>query len=224
MWRSQRAFFDERFRVHTPTLPGHNPLTSDNYTTHARSAQSIAEQIDLPRLEGNIVVIGFSVGGQVAIEFAEMFPDRVTAVAVVSSLVRPWRSAALYVWLAGLAAPLAKRREFSRLQASQLGLPDDDLDAYIELSTSLSPTTVRSIMRTNFAFTPPAGFTQSGRPVLLIAGATEQRTLITNLQALGATLPTARAHVIDGAGHNAPFVFAADFNRLVDDWLTTSAL
>jgi pimeloyl-ACP methyl ester carboxylesterase len=219
MWQAQRTAFAERFDIHTPTLPGHNVSTSDDYTSHTRAARSIAEQIHLDDLEGDIVVIGFSVGGQVAIEFATLFADRVTRTVAISSLVRPWRTAALYVSLAGLAAPLAKRRDFARLQATQLGLLDADIDAYVELSRHLSPTTLRNIVRTNFSFSPSAEFLRSPRPVLLLAGDHEQRTLITNLRALATTVPIGRFELVASTAHSAPFTAPDDVNELLDEWL-----
>ena len=219
MWEAQRVAFGERFSVHTPTLPGHDVTTTEDYTTHARAAESIAEQIQLDTLEGDIVVLGFSVGGQVAIEFATMFADRVTHTAVMSSLVRPWRLAALYVSLAGLAAPLAKRRGFARLQASQLGLLESDIDAYVELSRHLSTTTLRNIVRTNFSFSPPAEFIRSPRPVLLLAGDREQRTLINNLRGLSERVPSGRFELVAGTAHSAPFTAPDYVNEVVEEWL-----
>jgi len=219
MWDAQRAAFGERFHVHTPTLPGHDLTTSEDYTTHAQAAESIAEQIQLDALEGDVVIVGFSVGGQVAIEFATKFASRVTHTAVMSSLVRPWRLAALYVSLAGLAAPLAKRRDFARLQASQIGLLDSDIDAYVELSRHLSTTTLRNIVRTNFSFSPPAEFIRSPRPVLLLAGDREQRTLINNLRTLSERVPAGRFELAAGTAHSAPFTAPDYVNGVVSDWL-----
>ena len=219
MWEAQRVAFGERFHVHTPTLPGHDVATNENYTSHAGAVESIAEQIQLDTLEGDIIVLGFSVGGQVAIEFATMFADRVTRTAVMSSLVRPWRFAALYVSLAGLAAPLAKRRDFARLQATQLGLLDSDIDAYVELSAHLSAATLRNIVRTNFSFAPPAEFIRSPRPVLLVAGDREQRTLIRNLRALSENVPTGRFELVAATAHSAPFTAPDYVNGVVDEWL-----
>jgi pimeloyl-ACP methyl ester carboxylesterase len=228
MWRHQLIHFGEHFSVYAPTLPGHNPTSSggdptqsrsDDYTTHARAAESVAQQIRLDELEGDIVVIGFSLGGQVAIQFAAMFPDRVTHTVVVSSLVRPWRTASLYVSLATLAAPLAKRRDFARLQAAQLGLQPGDIDTYVELSRSVSRTSLRNIICTNFSFAPPAAFLASTCPVLLVAGSREQRTLITNLQALGDSLPNSEFEIVPKVAHGAPFTTPDQFNTVVHEWL-----
>ena len=219
MWRRQTEHFGGRFRVHTPTLPGHELHSRDAYTTHADAARSIADQVGLPELEGEVTVIGFSLGGQVAIELASTFPGIVDRTVIVSSLVRPWRAAALWVRLARLAMPLAQNERFARAQATALHLPDEDFDAYFALSSSISKQTFGAVLSGNFTFAPPAAFLRSTRPVLLIAGSTEQRTLIRNLERLGDSLPVAEFTLIDGVGHGAPLATAQIFNDRVEAWL-----
>jgi pimeloyl-ACP methyl ester carboxylesterase len=221
MWRQQREHFAERFTVHTPTLPGHDPSTSDEYTSHADAARSIAEQIDLDALGEDVTVVGFSVGGQVAIEFASLYASQVTRTAVVSSILKPWRSASFIAWVSAASAPLAKNRSFARAQAKQLYVPEEDFDAYFALSASTSKRTLDNVMRANFTFNPPESFLIDERPVLLVAGSQEQSALIRDLTELGDRLPDARFELIDGVGHGAPLARPAEFNAVLDSWLAT---
>ena len=219
MWRRQQQQFGDAFTVHTPTLPGHDPAADDTYTSHADAARSIADQIGLDQLGSRVTVVGFSVGGQVAIEFASMFPEQVARTIVVSSLVKPWPAASLLAQASAAAAPLARNRRFARLQAKQLYLPDEDFDDYFAVTSSMSKASLTNMMRANFSFNPPEAFLTSNNPVLLVAGSREARSLVEGLTDLRDRLPSARFASIDGVGHGAPIAKVAQFNALLDSWL-----
>lgn len=181
MWRAQKEFLEGRFHIHALVLPGHSPDGSGQYTTHADAARSIAEQTNLDTLQGDVRVIGFSVGGQVAMELAAAHPHRVAGTVVVSSVVQPWRLAASVAALSAAAVPLARLRSFARAQARQLYVGEHDFEAYFELSRAMDRESLRNLMHANFSFRVPAAFTDSTHPVLLLAGAKEQKTTIANL-------------------------------------------
>ena len=223
MWRHQLQHFRGIAAVHTPTLPGHDPHRPSTYTSHADAARSIARQIDLDRLGNDVTVVGFSVGGQVAIEFSSMFPEQVARIVVVSSLVTPWRAASVLARTSAAAAPLAGNRRFARLQAKQLYIPDEDFDSYFALSSAMSKASLTNMLTANFSFSPPQSFLTSGKPVLLVAGSKEQRPLVSGLTDLSARLPAARFESIDGVGHGAPIAKPAQFNRVLDTWLAEPA-
>jgi len=219
MWNSQRHHFSGDFTVHTPTLPGHTPGSPAGYTSHSHAAAAIAREVRLRELPGEITVIGFSAGGQVAIELAALFPEHIQRTVVVSSLVRPWRSAPLIAQLAGLAAPLARLDWFARAQARQLSIPEVNLEGYLSLSRSLSRRSLVNLMRANFSFRIPDAFSVAPHPVLLVAGAAEQHRLVADLHHLSARLPRGRFSVINGVGHGAPLATADQFNRILANWL-----
>jgi pimeloyl-ACP methyl ester carboxylesterase len=219
MWRAQRQHAGGAVTVHTPTLPGHDPASDDTYTSHADAARSIAQQVGLDQLGNNVTVIGFSVGGQVAIEVTSMFSEQVARTVVVSSLVKPWRAASLLAQTSAAAAPLARNRRFARLQAKQLYLPDEDFEDYFALTSSMSKASLTNMMTANFSFSPPENFITRSNPVLLVAGSQEQRSLVNGLTDLRDRLPSARFESIDGVGHGAPIAKPAQFNELLDAWL-----
>jgi len=219
MWDRQRQYFSTDFTVHTPTLPGHDPASRTRYFSHSHAAAAIAAQIGIRELTGEVTVVGFSAGGQVAIELATLFPGHINRTVVVSSLVSPWRSAPLLAHVAGLAAPLAQIRGFARAQARQLVIPDAHLDAYLLLSRSLARQSLVNLMRANFAFHLPADFVDSPHPVLLVAGTAEQKRLINDLHRLSARLHRGSFSMINGVAHGAPLAAASQFNSVLANWL-----
>jgi pimeloyl-ACP methyl ester carboxylesterase len=229
MWDKQREFLGGDFEVHTPTLPGHGTFDGAipddaEFVSHERAAQSVARQVGLDSLEGDVTVVGFSLGGQTAITLATMFPDAVTRTVVVSSLLRPWRLAGLYVRAAIAAAPLAKSETFARAQAKQLYLADEHFDAYFALSSAMSKRTLGAILRTNFSFAPTATFVTSDRQVLIIAGAQEQRRLRDDSARLAQKLPNGTFALVDDVAHGASLARPDYFNQLLLEWIKTVAV
>jgi len=83
IWNEQRAL-SRRFRLIAPDLPGsgHSPLQPDS------SMEGLAGCVlDLLDAEGidRCVVLGHSMGGYVALAFAEKYPDRLRALGLVHS-------------------------------------------------------------------------------------------------------------------------------------------
>ncbi|WP_166870438.1 alpha/beta fold hydrolase [Salinibacterium sp. ZJ450] len=219
MWCPQRDFFDGAYRVHTPFLPGHNPDASDDFTPHAAAARSIAEQTGLEQITGDVTVIGFSAGGQIAIELAAAYPERITRAVVTSSLLHPLAGGRVLAGIAAAAAPLGRLRGFAQAQAKQLYVSDPDFDQYFDLSRSISTTTLFNLMRANFSFRVPDSFRTHSRPTLLLAGAREQRSLIRGMKQLNAELSDSRFDVVEGVAHGIPLAQPERFAMLLDSWL-----
>ncbi|NKX55404.1 alpha/beta fold hydrolase [Arthrobacter mobilis] len=133
MWADQAAFFSGEHRVHTPVLPGHDPRRPEEFTTHAAAAHSVAGQTALQEAGGRVTVVGFSLGGQTAIQLAAAYPEKVDRPVVVSSLLEPRRGAPVLAALAAAAAPLSGSRLFTRAQARQLLIPAERFEDYYAL-------------------------------------------------------------------------------------------
>lgn len=222
IWRAQREYFGDTHRVHAVSLPGHDPHQRGTYTTHRQAAHSIAQRIGLGELEGEVSVVGFSAGGQVAVELAAAFAQQVTRTVVVSSLVRPWPLASGLATVSGWAAPLARHKSFARVQARQLGIPAEDFPAYFALSQVMSKQSLTGLMHANFSFRPPMEWVDSPRPVLLVAGSREPRKLLQDMEQLGGRLHDSRLEVLTGAGHGIPLTHPQWLNDLLASWLSSN--
>lgn len=219
MWRAQEEHFGDRFTVHTPTLPGHRGEKRDAYRSHAHAAAVVAEELGLDGLPGTVTVVGFSVGGQIAIELAAAYPGVVTGTVVASALLSPWRGARALATVSSAAAPLARIRWFARWQARDLGIGAEDFEDYFAVSRSMTARSMRRLLYANFSFAVPPEFLRSRRPALLVAGSRERRPVLAGMERLRALRPGCELELIGGAGHDAPLSHPASFNRVLEGWL-----
>jgi pimeloyl-ACP methyl ester carboxylesterase len=94
-WAFQVAALEKRFRVIVPDLPGsgHSPPPRDGYTIQGFSATlwALLDHLGVETTD----IVGFSLGGAVALEMAALRPSRVPRLGLINSLAtyRPhdWR-------------------------------------------------------------------------------------------------------------------------------------
>lgn len=223
MWRPQLPALRGRYVVHTPTLPGHDPHSTAEFLDHRRAAESVAHQVDLANLDGRVIIVGFSLGGQTAIEFAARHPDRIDALVVQSSLVEPMRGGRAYARVAGALMPLARNRSFARAQAKQLLLPPDMFDRYLELSRAMTARSLHALSVANFTFTVPDAVAEHPRPTLLIYGSREPALLQRGMAAWGSRLLNGRVVRFDGVGHGASLAIPEEFTTTLVDFIDSTA-
>jgi pimeloyl-ACP methyl ester carboxylesterase len=223
MWSRQVEHFERRFCVHLPVLPGHAAGVVNSYTSHVAAAHDIAEQIGLRSLKRPITVVGFSIGGQVAITLATLNRDRVDRVVVASSLLQATRGSRLAAVVGACAAPLARSARFSNLQAKSLGIQRHHLSAYLDVAAQLSIRTVYNMLRSNLQFAMPEQFLQARLPVLFLTGSDEQRLLRREASRVANLMIGGTYGEISDAGHGAPFTRPVRFNALLDGWMSRTS-
>ena len=222
MWADQVAYFSRDHRVHTPTLPGHDLDDSTTFSTTDAAAHAVARQIGLDELPAPVTVVGFSLGGQVALQLAATWPERVHRLVVVSSLVEPWPFAGAISLGAGASSLLGKSRRFASLQARQLKIPAEQFDSYFALSRVLTATSVRRLILANLSFRVAAVVRDSRRPTLLMAGRDEPRAVRQGLARLTNSLQNCCLQTHLGASHGLPLQRPALFNRALAEWLDST--
>lgn len=87
MWDDQAAVFSERFRVIRHDLRGFGestPPTPGEPYTHVGDMAALLDQLGVER----VALVALSMGGWIAIEFAQTFPERVSALVLVDATVR----------------------------------------------------------------------------------------------------------------------------------------
>lgn len=230
MWDDQVSFFSERCRVIRYDTRGFGRTTTGEVAySNRRDLLALLDHLNVPEA----VLIGCSRGGQIAVDFALEFPDRVSALIPVCA------------GLGGLEVDdtpeeAARFDEMERLE--ELG--DYDAVAMAEVEAWVggfyrSPERVdAALMRRVYAMNrgnfdhiheggkpvpldPPAAerLGSIGVPTLVIVTDLDTTSIRAAADALVNGIPGARRHVIHNSAHVPNMEHPDEFNRVVDEFV-----
>nr|MDF9459978.1 hypothetical protein [Bacillus pumilus] len=140
-----------------------------------------------------VILIGFSLGAQVAVEVLSNEPDIVDIAVINSALVMPppW----LYLMvrpLLPLTYPLLKKDWFIQLQAEKMGLPNDVLNDYAADSKSLQKKTLLTMFQENLHYKLPDTFQQAKARILVTVGEKEKGIMKRSAKKITTSHPKAK--------------------------------
>lgn len=225
-WRLQVPVLADRYRTISydnrdvgQTGAGET-LKSYSIETFAADAAGLLNALGIKRAH----IVGASMGGAIAQEFALAYPERVTSLTIVCSWAKtdPWLAELLGQWerLFASLGPLEWART-SLLRAVTHRFYDDpaQLSAVLEAAAaSPFPQETASYIRQSQA---AIGHDTRDRlpmtrvPTHIIAGAVDQLTPLRFSEEIAALIPDARLSVIEGIGHGMFWEATEEFNDLV---------
>jgi pimeloyl-ACP methyl ester carboxylesterase len=219
MWDSLRRRLEPTRSVIVPDLPGHGRSADQPYVSHAETVDELA-QVLVRHGRGAAAVIGFSLGAQLTIELAARHGELVDRAMVVSAQAKAIPFTGLTLQTLGLAAPLARRRWFARLQARELFIPPQLLEQYIETSAGVTKETLLAAVGGNLRYELPREWTDFRGGALVMAGSRERALMRDSAAAIHAALPGSELEVVAGCGHGIPLQRPEWFDDRVADWLS----
>lgn len=210
----------EHHRVIAPDLVGHGrsdaPTTASAYAWPAvtRGLVRLLDALDVPHAH----VLGFSLGGRIALQLAARHEERVRAVVTIGSRCT-WQDDAERAARRASDAALAARIDTAGFVATfrDHGADEDQLAIAVPLAGAHGlALTLRGL---GAADQPEVGaaLARSALPLLLVAGS-EDRGPLAAAHALAADLPCARVAEIAGAGHRAHLARPHEVARLALDF------
>jgi pimeloyl-ACP methyl ester carboxylesterase len=223
-WDDQMGPLAQRFRVVRYDLRGYGQ--SAQPAGQFWPTEDLRALLDFLKIE-RATVVGLSLGGIVAADFALEHPERVARLVFVGAGLRGDRqppdekSLAAYRAL-GSEGPekyfetflkadlLAGLRERPQARARMRAMMLDNYKALAYLRAGLAqspePPTIERLGRINF-------------PTLVVVGSLDSKNLLNIADTLAAGIPGARKVVIPGASHHPPVETPAEFNRALLDFL-----
>jgi pimeloyl-ACP methyl ester carboxylesterase len=229
MWAPQREELAEEFRVITFDMPGHGTRSAEAFKLDP-AIETLRDVLD-NRADGNAHVVGHSLGGYVAMEYARRYPETVDGLVLADSSANPVGFLGKLTYAIGKAAVLASRSERIERATSWIN------EKYVR-SRDLRPEIQKEIIEAGFTLRPfgEAGIEIAGEdfrsafaafpgPALVVNG---QFDLVMRLAEKDhANAGTADVTVIDGAGHisnlDRPESYTAAVARFVDPARTVGA-
>jgi pyruvate dehydrogenase E2 component (dihydrolipoamide acetyltransferase) len=218
-WSATAPFFFEKYRVWAVELPGHTGAPIDPGAGDAQSmARAVATAVS-GRLQGPVPVVGHSLGGAVAVELANQFPDLVSSIVVIAP--------------AGAGTGTNKKflREFPTLSSPE------EAQSLLELLVSrpklISPQMVQHVLGflgqpgRREALTKIAEELAAMRPLIFpaavpISAVWGDSDVINPYADVAAGSPLTNAHVLQGVGHLPHVEQARKTNAVIADHISTA--
>jgi pimeloyl-[acyl-carrier protein] methyl ester esterase len=211
----------ERYRMHLVDLPGHgysDPLVAPPPLSLRRIAEAVELAIAETSAPGPLVILGWSLGGQVALEWARLRPERVGAMLLMSTtpcfVQRPdWPHAMTEATLRqfGDELAVAYRRTLQRFVTLQVQGSEHARDTLASLRSQLFARgeSSRQALRDTLELVASSDLRGEvgaiSQRTLVIAGDRDTLIPVAAARWLASALPQASLMVIPGAAH-APFL------------------
>ncbi|TYL38586.1 alpha/beta hydrolase [Natronococcus pandeyae] len=118
MWLPQQRALSDEFRVIAPDLPGHG--TFGDETFRMEPAIERLEAVIETQTDGSAVLVGLSLGGYVATEYASRHPEEVDGLVLTGSSVNPVRGMNLLTRVNGGLARLLTKPDIGKRAVDRL--------------------------------------------------------------------------------------------------------
>jgi len=215
-------------RTHAIDLPGHG---RSPWTKGSGDLEGLARRV-AEHLPARCSLVGWSLGGLVAVRIATLFPERVSRLVLIASTPCPaqrrgWPHGLDEATLAGLEKKLARDWRAAVLDVVGIAVKGDErqLDTLRELRRCAtdhgepSPAALAAGLAVLRATDLRGELARVRAPTLVIGGAEDRMSPPAAAQALAAGIAQARLELIRGAAH-APFLSHRDpVEGLVADFL-----
>ncbi|WP_438349895.1 alpha/beta fold hydrolase [Paenibacillus sp. FA6] len=223
MWEKQIEYFND-YHCLVPDLPGHGLSSSTDFSIND-CAEEILSLI-LTKVQGKkVILIGFSLGAQVAIKILSMNPDIVDYSILNSALVRPIPLANKIIKpTIRLTYRLTKNRTFSKIQAKQLYIGKQMFETYYKETYNMNLNTLIKILEENMSFSIPKDFSMSKSKILITVGEKEKKIMKKSVLDILDKTSNGKGIIIQKVGHGVSLAQPELFNKIVDAWINDKEL
>lgn len=218
MWEKQLEYFHD-YHCLVPDLPGHGLSSRMDFSIHS-SAEEIGSLIQAKAQGKQVILVGFSLGAQIAIKILSLYPDLVDYAVINSALVRPIPLATKVINpTVRLTYRLTKNRAFSKIQAKQLYIGDQMFEKYYKETTDMERNTLIKILEENMSFRIPKDFSRSKAKILITVGNHEKQIMKKSVSDLVDKNMNCKGVIIPSVGHGVSLALPDLFNKMIEAWI-----
>ncbi|GLF92068.1 hydrolase [Bacillus safensis] len=225
MWQEQVEIFKNTYDCFAPDLIGHGTRSKEQPFSMSESANEIISWIKEQAHDRTVILIGFSLGAQIAVDVLSREPDIIDIAIINSALVMPlpW----LYFMvrpLLPLTYPLLKKDWFIQLQAEKMGLPHHVLHHYAAESKHLQKNILLTMFQENLHYKLPNTFEQAKARILVTVGEKEKGIMKRSAKKITDAHPQAAGVIVPGIGHTFTFEKKELFIEMIKSFIEARAL
>lgn len=211
--------------LHWP-LPGYGGTPMLPETSFPALAAALRETLDAQGL-GQVDLLGHSIGGMVAQEFALTFPERVRRLVLYATTPAFGGRDPGFArqFLANRLAPLnagASMLDLAQQSMTSMLNPRAGMAAMAEVISAMAgtpPAAYRATVTCLTTFNRIADLPRIAAPTLLLAGERDPLAPVKTMQRMADAMPEARLVVLEKAGHLAHLEYPAEFAAAVREFL-----
>lgn len=215
------------FRVLAWDMPGHGasaPLAEPGVPALAAALARLLDAAGLERAD----LVGHSIGGMVALEFAATWPDRVRSLVLYASppAFGGRNPAHREAFLAARLAPLDAGRGMAEVAAALIpGLLGEDPDpralpAALASMAAVPEAAYRATLATLVGFDRRAALESLEVPTLVVVGEADPMAPFPVMHGMAGEIPGAQFAILAYAGHLAHLERPDDFNAVLGNFLS----
>jgi len=226
MWDFQFQVFSEKFRVvrYDARGFGKSAVPASKPYSHAEDLKALLDFLRIPTAS----LVGMSMGGRTAVEFALRFPDALDALVLVDAALDGYAYSEYFSEL--LQAPFSVAKEVGVPPARELWLGIDLFTPALE-NPAVSPRLRQMVSDYSGwhwlhdnpvkVLDPPAlkRLKEVVAPTLILVGQLDLDDFQKIAQVLQEGIPNGRKIMLPGAGHMSNMEAAEEFNEIVLDFL-----
>ncbi len=227
-----------RFQTLAPDLRGYgNSPASEDFTMveHLHDLEMLLERYEIDRC----LIVGWSLGGILAMELALKFPERVQGLVLIATAARPWGDHPPIAWTdyvyTGLASILNRlypgwvwnidtfgKRSLYRYLLQQhtptayQHLADEGMMAFLQTS-GVADRALRQALSTRY--NRLADLPQIQCPVLVLAGEADRHITAQSSLETAQALPHCEWHIYPNAAHLLPWEIPTQLLADIDRWI-----
>lgn len=224
MWDKQIQYF-KNYHCLTIDLPEQGASKHTEHFSIPSSAEKINELIEKIADGKKIMVTGFSLGAQVAIQMLSNKLHLIHHAIINSALVRPnpWITKMIKPSIK-LFYPFVKMKSFSKLQAKTLYIDEEYFETYYKESSQMEADTLIRILEENMSFEIPSGFQQAASKILVTVGEKEKAIMKKSALDIVSHHANCTGIMISDVGHGISLVNPEFFNQMLEKWLQDGSL